>query len=596
MEKMFYRLFDCMVAQHEKPKPDLLNRKEKGRWRAYNTHEVQQTVNQLTMALLRKGVSWGDGTTVGRDKIAIISESRPEWIMTDLAVQQTGAILVPLYPNSNPAEIQQILTEAAVKGVFISTKAIWQKFKDVFTHVPGLQWVYSFEPIEGCADWTELFSPLKDADLDAIKAAAANIKPDDVATIIYTSGTTGRPKGVMLTHKNILSNVDDAAEILSQIPLPERRAFTFLPLNHILEKMMNYVYLFNGFSIYYADSMDTIGANMKEVRPYLFTAVPRLLEKVFERILAEGQKLKGIKKRIFDWSLRLADRFDNKTSTAYKLQLAIADRLVYSKWRAAIGGNVKAIVVGGSACPIRLQKMFTAAKMVVMEGYGLTETSPILSANHYHTSGRKYGTVGPLFQSVQVKIAPDGEILCKGPNVMVGYYKDPALTASVFSDGWLHTGDIGEVDSQGFLKITDRKKEVFKTSGGKYVAPQPIENRLKESLFIEQIMVVGAERKFTAALIVPAFEFLTAWCQEHHVPHATKEEIIRNEKVVALYHSIIQEYNPEFNPVEQIKKFVLLPNEWTIEAGELTPSGKMKRRVILDKHQAEIDALYGADK
>ena len=441
-----------------------------------------------------------------------------------------------------------------------------------------------------------MLRPVSDADRNKVNAVSANIKEDDVTTIIFTSGTTGRPKGVMLTHKNIVSNVKGANKVLAQIPLEEKRALSFLPLNHIFEKMVTYIYLFSGFSIYYAESMDTIGANMKEVKPYLFTAVPRLLEKVFEKILIEGQKLTGIKRSIFLWSVKVAEQFENTdTSWWYNLKLAIADKLVYSKWRNAIGGNVKAIILGSSACPVRLERIFTAAKMVILEGYGLTETSPVVTVNQYNIKGRKFGSVGLLLEDQQVKIAADGEILCKGPNIMPGYYKNPELTAEVLVDGWFHTGDIGTIDENNFLKITDRKKEIFKTSGGKYVAPVPIENRMKESPYIEQMMVIGAEKKFTSALIVPSFQNLKIWCGVNKITFSSTQEIINNKEVIALFQAVVNSFNDEFNHVEQVKKFTLLPGEWTIDGGELTPTGKIKRRVILEKYKKEIEEIYNGE-
>ncbi|SHM78986.1 AMP-dependent synthetase/ligase [Mucilaginibacter sp. OK098] len=587
------RLFDCIAAQAKEPKADLLNAKVNGAWKSYSTVEVHDMIYELAAALLDLGVSQGDGTTEGRDKIGLISNGRPEWLITDLAVQLIGAVLVPLYPNTNTKEIEQILKEAEVKYVFVSNKDLCDKVNEVHINVPSLKAIFTFDEVDGCTNWTKLFKPLQEVFSQKIIAISNTIKEDDVTTIIYTSGTTGRPKGVMLTHKNILSNAIASGDVLAQIPIAEKRALSFLPMNHIFEKMCTYIYLFFGFSIHYAESMDTIGINMKEAKPYIFTAVPRLLEKVFEKIMIEGQKLTGIKRKIFLWSIKVAEQFEiNNTSAGYKIKLAIADKLVYSKWRNAIGGNVKAIVIGSSACPIKLEKIFTAAGMVVLEGYGLTETSPVIAVNYYDKKGRKFGTVGPLLGGVQVKIADDGEILCKGPNVMAGYYKNPELTAEVLQDGWFYTGDIGVLDQDGFLKITDRKKEIFKTSGGKYVAPLPIENKMKENHFIEQMMVVGAERKFTAALIVPSYTNLKPWCKQNDISFSSNKQLIEDSRVIALYQTIVDAFNPEFNHVEQVKKVTLLADEWSIDSGELTPTGKMKRKVITEKYKAEIDKMY----
>jgi long-chain acyl-CoA synthetase len=587
------RLFDCMAIQAKEPRVDFLNAKVNGAWKSYSTQEVHNMIYQLSIALLAMGVSRGDGTTEGRDKIGLISIGRPEWLITDLAVQQTGAVLVPLYPNTSTREIEQILSEAEVKYLFLSTKELYDKVSEIRSKIPSLRSVFTFDQVDGCMNWTELLKPLQEENRQNLMEISNTITENDVTTIIYTSGTTGRPKGVMLTHKNILSNAMASGEVLKQIPITERCAFSFLPLNHIFEKMVTYIYLFFGYSIYYAESMDTIGVNLKEVKPYIFTAVPRVLEKVFEKIITEGKKLTGIKSKIFFWSIKIADQFEiENKSIWYKIKLAIANKLVYSKWRKAIGGNVKAIVVGSSACPVRLEKIFTAADIVILEGYGLTETSPVIAVNQYRKNNRKFGTVGPLLDGVQVKIAEDGEILCKGPNIMVGYYKNPELTEEVMENGWFHTGDIGELDKDNFLKITDRKKEIFKTSGGKYVAPTPIENKMKENYFIGQMMVVGSGKKFAVALIVPSYASLKPWCKQNDIPFSSNEQIINDSRVIEFYQSIVEGFNPQFNHVEQVKKVTLLADEWSIDSGELTPTGKMKRKVITEKYNTEIEKMY----
>lgn len=590
------RLFDCIAIQAKEPKPDLLAGKVNGEWKLYSTEEVHRQVYQLANALLAMGISNGDGTVEGRDKVGLISASRPEWLIVDLAVQLTGAILVPLYSNTGPKELEEIILEAGLKCIFVSTAELCNLVNEILPRTPSVQKVYAFDYVNTCTHWQELLKPFTAEDKSRIDTISDRIKTHDVATIIYTSGTTGHPKGVMLTHHNILSNARTSGDILMQVPMVNKRALSFLPLNHIFEKMVAYIYLFYGFSIYYAESMDTIGPNLREAKPYIFTAVPRLLEKVFERIMTEGQKLTGIKRKIFLWAISLGEQYELEgKSPWYNLKLAIANKLVFSKWREALGGNVQCILIGSSACPLRLEKIFTAGKIDVLEGYGLTETSPVIAVNRYKKSERKFGTVGPLLDGVQVKIDQDGEILCKGPNIMVGYYKKPELTAEVLVDGWFHTGDIGELDKDGFLKITDRKKEIFKTSGGKYIAPTPIENRMKESMFIEQMMVVGAGKKFASALIVPSFTNLKLWCKENKIEYLSNEEIVSNEQVIRLFQSAINSYNPEFNHVEQIKKFVLLPEEWSIDNGELTPTGKMKRRVILEKYKTEIDTMYESE-
>lgn len=588
------RLFDCIKLQAKAPRSDMLAAKVNGQWQRYSTEQVHEMINQLTIGLIKAGVSAKDGTTEGRDKIVLISSGRPEWIITDLAVQQTGAILVPLYPTLSLRDLETILQEIEVKVIFVENRELYLHVRKIAEKFPSLQKIFTYDESRDAICWKSLLNPQTNEDQQIIRETAAKVKGNDISTIIYTSGTTGEPKGVMLTHKNILSNVKACYDVLNQIPLRERKAFSFLPLNHIFEKMISYCYLFNGFSIYYAENMETIGANLKEVKPELFSSVPRLLEKVYERILSEGHKLKGIKKKIFFWALHLAERYEINTSGSifYRIQMRIADKLVFSKWRAAIGGNVKAIVVGGAACQIRLEKIFTAANIIVMEGYGLTETSPVISVNHYGKKERRFGTVGVVLDKIHVRVLKDGEILCKGPNIMMGYYKRPDLTSDVLTDGWFHTGDIGEIQDGKFLRIIDRKKEIFKTAGGKYVAPLPIENKVKESKFIEQIMVLGPEKKFTSALLVPSFINLKEWCINNHIPFNSREQVIKERKVLSFYQSIVSKYNNGFSHVEQVKKIALLADEWTIDTGELTPKGTIKRKVIMEKYKDEIDRIY----
>jgi len=589
------RLFDCIDIQQSSPKSDLLSYKKDGVYQHMDTAEVHRQVLSLTAGLLAKGISAHDMTVEGRDKIGIVSNSRPEWLITDLAVQQTGAILVPLYPNIVLKDLEGIFNEAEVKICFVSSKELYDQLKEAQASIPSLQGIYSFDKIPGVPHWEDLHLPVTSDTTQNIRSICNDIQGSDVATIIYTSGTTGKPKGVMLTHDNIVSNVLSVTPTLEGIEgMVEKRALSFLPLNHIFEKMIAYVYLFNGFSIYYAESMDTIGDNLKEAKPYVFVTVPRLIEKVYERIMATGQQLKGIKRALFFWAIGLGTQYDPsvKGSWWYRLQLSIANKLVFSKWRAALGGNVKAIVVGGAACQLRLAKIFSAAEVTIMEGYGLTETSPVIAVNSFDRSGRRLGTVGRVIDGVHVRIAEDGEILCKGPNIMKGYYKQPEATADAVKDGWFATGDIGELQEGGYLKITDRKKELFKTSGGKYVAPQPIENKLKENRFIEQVMLVGPERKFVGALVVPAFPALKAWMKSNELTYSTNEAAVAEPKVQAMYQEIIDRYNPNFSHVEQVKKFVLLPAEWSIDSGELTPKLSMKRKIITEKYLPQIDSMY----
>ncbi len=588
------RLFDCMQLQEKSPKPDLLASKVDGNWQGLSTGQVHQMVDSLAIALIKSGISPNNGTAEGRDKIGLISAGRPEWIITDLAVQKTGAILVPLYPTISLHELEMILIEAEVKLLFVESEELYIMVQSVADKVPSLRNIYTFNEINGLTCWKQLLKPETSEDKDLLNRVSAQVKGDDISTIIYTSGTTGRPKGVMLTHKNILSNVKACYDVINEVPLKERRAFSFLPLNHIFEKMISYCYLFNGFSIYYAENMATIGANLKEVKPGLFASVPRLLEKVYERIMAEGNKLTGFKRKVFFWAIHLALQYELNTpkSLMYRIKMFIADKIVFSKWRAAIGGNVKAIVLGGAACQLKLARIFTAAKIPILEGYGLTETSPVISVNHYNEKERKLGTVGLVIDQVQVQIDADGEVLCKGPNLMVGYYKQPELTAEVIINGWFHTGDIGEMVDGSFLKIYDRKKEIFKTAGGKYVAPLPIETKMKESPLIEQMIVIGADKKFTAALIVPSFPNLKDWCLKNEVSFDSNEQVVKENYVKAHYHSIVEKFNEEFSHVEQVKKIVLLPHEWSVEGGELTPKGTIRRKFIMEKYKQQIDEIY----
>ena len=592
---IYKRLFDSLEHQLQNfPKDDMLAAKINGRWVNYSTQEVQDTVNSFSAGLLKLGVSGNDFTPEGADKIAIISNNRPEWLFTDFAVQQTGAILVPIYPTTNPLELQFILNDAAVKYLFVSSSDLLEKVKSVQDKVPSLKQVFTFDEVPGAAHWTTVKDMADVQTIQELTAVKAGISTEHVATIIYTSGTTGTPKGVMLLHRNIYSNVYLAKESFKFPDSPQSKVLSFLPLNHIFEKMVTYIYLFSGISIYYAESLETIGENLKEVKPNGFTTVPRLLEKVFEKIMAKGNELTGAKRKLFYWAVDLAERYDNLKSGGmiYNMQLAIAGKLIFSKWREALGGNIEFIITGGAACQEKLLRIFNAAGIPIYEGYGPTENSPVISVNRRNPPNEtKFGTVGPALNGMEVKLAEDGEILVSGPSVMLGYYKRPDLTEEVLKDGWLYTGDIGVWHGK-FLKITDRKKELFKTSGGKYVAPQPIENKLKESPFIEQVIVVGAEKKFVGALIVPSFPMLREWMREHNVPFKDYESAIHDPKVLEHYQHLVESFNKYFNQVEQIKKFELLASEWSIDTGEMTPKMSLKRKVIMEKFKERIERIY----
>jgi long-chain acyl-CoA synthetase len=589
------RLFDCLRIQQEKAVlPDMLAAKENGKWKTYSSTEVTDTVDKLSAALLGLGISGGDRSIEGMDKVAIVAKNRPEWVMVDLAVQQIGAILTPIYPTITVAELEFILNEAQVKLIFVNDEELFHKVLSIRDKVASLREIYTFEHVANARHWKELPVSATQANLDRLPAIRDQIRHEDLATIIYTSGTTGTPKGVMLSHKNILSNVVSCIPCLPRGPI---RALSFLPLNHIYERMLTYVYLLSGSSIYYAENMDTIGENLKEVKPQMFVTVPRLLEKVYDRIMQKGSELTGVKKKLFFWAHGLAARYEiNKPMGAwYDLQLSLANKLIFSKWREALGNNLTCVASGGAACQVRLIRIFTAARIPILEGYGLTETSPVISVNRLQVEDRMFGTVGPIIPDVEVKIAEDGEILCKGPNVMLGYYKRPDLTAEAMEGGWFHTGDIGVLVEGKYLKITDRKKEMFKTSGGKYVAPLMIESKLQESPFIEQIIIVGPERKFVGALIVPAFAYLRDWCRQNNVANiaaGTNEELILHPGVIGHYQEIVESYNKYFSHVEQIKRFELLPAQWSVETGEMTPKLSLKRKVITEKYRNAIEKIY----
>jgi long-chain acyl-CoA synthetase len=589
------RIFDFLQNQLDHfPKSDMMGGKEDGQWRRYSTAEVKSIVDTLSTALIKLGIS-GNGMTVEKqDKIALISKNRPEWLMLDMACQQIGAVLCPIYPTTSVNELEFIFNDAGVKLAFVCGQEILDKVTAVRSQVPSLVSVYSFDELPGVAHWKTILPVACETDQAQLEEVKATISAEHCATIIYTSGTTGTPKGVMLSHHNIVSNILNAVK---SFPLEENKyskSLSFLPLNHIFERVASYMYICAGISIYHAESMDTIAENLKEIKPDVFCTVPRLLEKVYEKIMSKGAELTGIKRKLFYWAVALGDQYDVSKSQGifFRLQLAIANQLIFNKWRAALGDNIQFIITGGAACQVRLIRIFTAAKIPIYEGYGPTENSPVISINCKYGGGTKFGTVGPILLGQEVKLASDGEICVKGPSVMMGYYNRPDLTAEAIIDGWLHTGDIGVFEEGKFLKITDRKKELFKTSGGKYVAPQPIENRMKESPFIEQMMIVGSDQKFVGALIVPSLPNLKGWMRQQDIPFTTNEDAINHPKVLALYTKLVADFNNSFNHVEQVKRFELLPDEWTINSGELTPTLKLKRKIIMDKYTAVIGRIY----
>ncbi|MXV17916.1 AMP-dependent synthetase/ligase [Hufsiella ginkgonis] len=578
------RIFDLTDQLPVKfPGQTIVSGKANGSWYSYTSEQFVEITELFSRGLIASGIAHGD-------KVAILSQNRPEWNICDFGVMQTGAALVPMYPTLADHDIRFILKDAEVKMIFISGTDLLRKI--IALNDNERLKIYSLDKLEGVAHWQELVGLGREhpeIDLQKIKDGTT---PDDLLTLIYTSGTTGTPKGVMLTHKNLLSNVLSSCVLY---PSGYAKALSFLPLCHIFERMVVYMYFNLGISIFYAESMDTIVADLNDVKPDGFTTVPRLLEKVYDRIAAKGAALTGIKKKLFYWALDLGLRYelDGKNGWWYELQLAIANKLVFSKWREALGGKIQAIISGGAALQPRLARVFWAAGIPVLEGYGLTETSPVIAVNGLEKGKRAFNTVGKPISNVIVKIGDDGEVLCKAPSVMKGYYKRPDLTAEVIdADGFFHTGDIGQLNGEGFLSITDRKKEMFKTAGGKYVAPQIIENKFKESPLIEQVMVIGENRKFPAALIVPAFDALKDWCSKKNIPWSTRAEVICNPLVTDKYKRELDRYNEEFGHWEQVKKFALLPQEWTIEQGEMTPKLSLKRKVVTEKHRDIIEELY----
>ncbi len=581
------RLFDIPYYQMKNhPSKNMFVTKVSGNWIGISTEDFIDQVNKVSRGLVAYGVQEGDN-------VAMASNNRYEWNILDIAIQQTGAIVVPLYPNISEADYKYILNNAGIKLCVVGNEELFGKIKNIENEVETLQYLFTFDQVEGAIHWTAIHDRASEIDQSEIEKRKEKVKGEDLVTIIYTSGTTGNPKGVMLSHNNILSNVDACQPA---IPADNNsKVLSFLPVCHIYERMLHYLYMYIGCSIHFAESMDTIGDNIREVKPDVFTAVPRLIEKVYDRIIAKGDELTGIKRKLFFWAVSIAEEFELEgKGIFYKIKLAIARKLIFSKWQEALGGNVRAIASGSAALQPRLARIFLAAGIPILEGYGLTETSPVISVNQFE-KGIKFGSVGPLIENVEVRIAEDGEILVKGPNVMLGYYKLPDATAEVIdTDGWFHTGDIGTFVDGKFLKITDRKKEIFKTSGGKYIVPQAMENKFKESRFIEQIIVIGENEKFPAALIVPGFAYAKEWALKKGIDlsDGSNRSIAENAQIRERIQSDVNEFNKGFGNWEQIKKFELLDHEFSIDGGELRPTLKLKRKIIMAKYQHEYKRIY----
>lgn len=582
------RVFDLPRFQ-EKNTPDIsiFNYKEKDEWKGISTTDFINRVNNISKGLIANGIQ-------PNDKVALISENRLEWNLVDFAIQQIGAVVVAIYPNISDNDYEFILNDAEIKLCFVSNDFLYQRLLGIKDTVPKLEQVYTFNTYPHTPNWIEFVSKGISISDEALQTMMDKVKPTDLATLIYTSGTTGNPKGVMLSHENLLADVNS-----SEYSFPVKaydKALSFLPACHAYERVFQYVYIKMGLPVYFAQSMDTIGQDMKEVQPHIFSAVPRVLEKVYDKIMATGEQLTGVKRALFFWAISLGEQYDldeSKLSVWYKFQLGIARKLIFSKWKEALGGNVKGIASGSATLQTRLLKLYLAAGIPIYEGYGLTEAGPCLSVNCIKR-GMKIGTVGIPLIDIEIKLADDGEILAKGKNIMKGYYKNPEATAEVLKDDWLYTGDIGEWVDEKFLKIIDRKKEMFKTSGGKYIVPQQIEKILSESNYIEQIMVVGEGQKFPAALVVPSYTNCLDWAKinETALINLSREEFLSHPKIYELIGNDINTLNINFGNWEKIKKFVLIPYEFTIEGGELTPTLKMKRKIITEKYKNQINELY----
>tara|TARA_R110002049_G_scaffold25972_2_gene90803 strand:- start:27496 stop:29265 length:1770 start_codon:yes stop_codon:yes gene_type:complete len=561
--------------------------KYNGEWQSISSKDFLIQVNKISRGLLKLGVQ-------PNDKIAVISSTnRTEWNIIDLGILQIGAQNVPVYPTISAEDYEYILNHSESVYCFISDSEVAKKLNAVKGNT-SLKNIYTFDILNGENNWNDVLALGKDASNQTeVEIRKQAVKPEDLATLIYTSGTTGKPKGVMLSHKNIVSNVLDSEK---RVPFSKGRskALSFLPVCHVFERMILYLYQYCGVEIYFAESIEKMSDNLKEVKPTVMTAVPRLYEKVYDKIIAKGAALTGIKKMLFFWAVNLGLKFEpyGQNGWWYETQLKLARKLIFSKWKEGLGGNLELMVSGSAALQQRLTRIFAAAGLPIMEGYGLTETSPVISVNDMRNGGFKIGTVGRIIDNVDIKIAEDGEILCKGPNVMMGYYKDPEKTAQVMTGDYFHTGDIGEIDDEGFLKITDRKKEMFKTSGGKYVAPALLENQFKQSRFIEQIMVIGEGEKMPAALIQLNYEFVKEWAKRHNIEYKSNEDIITDSILKERIQEEIDTANTNFGKWEQIKKFEITPDIWSIDAGHLTPTMKMRRKIIKEKYIHLIEKIY----
>ncbi|MFH0865260.1 MAG: long-chain fatty acid--CoA ligase [Bacteroidota bacterium] len=583
------RLFDILDNYKENwpDRSDALVGKDNNIWVKYSTADFVEKTNNISYGLLALGIQKGD-------KIASITFNRPEWSFLDFGIQQTGAIHISIYPTISDNDYEYILKHAEVKYIFVAGIEMYRRISHIVANISSIKDIYTFKDLKDFSHLSQLMElGAKNTIPEKLKTIKDSITENDIPTIIYTSGTVGIPKGVVLTHKNIISNVI----AVSYIPPygPGTRAMSLLPICHILERMLNYLYLYLGYSVYYCDNIANVGEYVKEVKPHIMCVVPRLLEKIYDKIVNTGSKLKGIKRIIFFWALNLGHHYEMYGARGrwYEMKLKVARKLVFSKWRQALGNNLDIIVSGGAALQPRLARIFWAVGFRVLEGYGLTETSPVISVSTLEPKCVKFGTVGPVLKNVKVKIADDGEILAKGPNIMKEYYREPELTKeAIDAEGWFHTGDVGEIDEDGLLKITGRIKEIFKTSFGKYVAPQLIENQFKESSFIDNIMVVGENQKFPAAIIAPDFNHLKNWCAMKGIVYTTNEEMLEMPRIKKRFAKEMAKYNEHFGDTEKIKSYELISSEWSIETGELTATMKLRRKFINKKYEKEIEKLF----
>lgn len=584
------RTFD-ILSYNEKHQPleKALSIKRNGQWESFSTAEYRQNVNLISYGLMALGIRKGD-------KIATVINNSPEWNFIDFGMSQLGAVHVGIYPTISEIEYRHILTHSEAKILIVSNKELYDMLQPIVSELEIKDEIYSLDKIEGVKNISELQALGKENEIkfkEELEIRKTAVDEEDLLTLIYTSGTTGLSKGVMLSHKNAVSNVKLGHEFTAYLNYKDR-AFSFLPMSHVLERCGNYLWQSLGLEIYYAGSVETLVPEMQEVKPHTFIAVPRIFEKIYDKIINTGRGLSYVKKNIFFWAVKVGDQYDPNPanrSSFYNFKLKLADKLVLSKWRDALGGCVQGVVSGGAALQPRLARAFWGAGIKVQEGFGLTETSPIATANGFVHENVYFGSVGYINSSVQIKIAKDGEVLVKGDNVMLGYYKEPEMTAEAVKDGWLHTGDIGKVEGR-FLFITDRKKEIFKLSGGKYVAPQVVENVLKESNFIEQVMVIGENQRFTAALLVPDFNFLHNWCTIHNVSYRDNQELIENEVIVKRIQREVDKYNLTLDHIAQIKEFRLVHESWTPETGELSPTLKLKRKIVFKRYEDKINSIY----